>query len=542
MNNPLRWLLVTLLLVLAPCIYAQLPAERSGELQELEAQLAGATGSARIDLMVELSVLTLRPQPHRSLEIASEALAQLKENDDVSRRKRVLIALGNAQHFTGDFEAAFVTFEEVERLALETDDSLSYAAALRGIGLFRIRRAEYPAAMEALTEALRIYEEHGNPREIARTLRFRGGGYLLSSSFERALVDYLRGHAIWVAEGDEYQIAVSLQNIAIIYSRSTRFDEALEMYAESLAVLERLGNQSVIGRVLYNMALVHNLRDDYAEAIQLLERSLSIRESTGDQRGLALTLRALGESQLALGELKQARSFFLRALPIAEESNFLAGQGSIWNSLGQILELEQDYGEAQRAFERCLELATDSSDKGVIFGAYESLCRIYTVQGRHREAMVASEAAMAVERELHQAQMESSLTEMRTRFDVQRREQEIQLLEQQQATSEMAIKRQRETGALLVIGLGLVISVMLLALNHYRLRLRAAEMAKEVKVLRGLLPICAHCKQIRDETDQWNSLEAYIDDHSEARFSHGICPDCITIHYPDMRKEAEGKN
>jgi phosphoserine phosphatase RsbU/P len=49
---------------------------------------------------------------------------------------------------------------------------------------------------------------------------------------------------------------------------------------------------------------------------------------------------------------------------------------------------------------------------------------------------------------------------------------------------------------------------------------------KQVKKLRGLLPICMYCKRIRNDKDYWQQVEAYISDHSEAEFSHGICPDC----------------
>lgn len=47
-----------------------------------------------------------------------------------------------------------------------------------------------------------------------------------------------------------------------------------------------------------------------------------------------------------------------------------------------------------------------------------------------------------------------------------------------------------------------------------------------VKLLSGLLPICASCKKIRDDKGYWNQIESYIKEHSEAEFSHGICPDC----------------
>ncbi len=55
-----------------------------------------------------------------------------------------------------------------------------------------------------------------------------------------------------------------------------------------------------------------------------------------------------------------------------------------------------------------------------------------------------------------------------------------------------------------------------------------------VKVLRGLLPICASCKKIRDDKGYWNQIESYIRDNSEADFSHGICPDCAKRLYPDI--------
>ena len=57
---------------------------------------------------------------------------------------------------------------------------------------------------------------------------------------------------------------------------------------------------------------------------------------------------------------------------------------------------------------------------------------------------------------------------------------------------------------------------------------------RKVKTLRGLLPICASCKKIRDDNGYWNQIESYIRTHSEVEFSHGICPDCSKKLYPDF--------
>lgn len=56
----------------------------------------------------------------------------------------------------------------------------------------------------------------------------------------------------------------------------------------------------------------------------------------------------------------------------------------------------------------------------------------------------------------------------------------------------------------------------------------------EVKTLRGFLPICASCKKIRDDQGYWNQIETYIHEHSEAEFSHSICPECVAELYPDF--------
>jgi sigma-B regulation protein RsbU (phosphoserine phosphatase) len=55
-----------------------------------------------------------------------------------------------------------------------------------------------------------------------------------------------------------------------------------------------------------------------------------------------------------------------------------------------------------------------------------------------------------------------------------------------------------------------------------------------IKTLRGIVPICASCKKIRDDKGYWNQVEVYVRDHTEARFSHGICPECMKRLYPEF--------
>ena len=73
---------------------------------------------------------------------------------------------------------------------------------------------------------------------------------------------------------------------------------------------------------------------------------------------------------------------------------------------------------------------------------------------------------------------------------------------------------------------------------------RLSDYISEIKTLRGILPICSYCKQIRNDKGYWEKIESYIQDHSEAKFSHGICQECAKKYYPDMNlydeDEAQG--
>ena len=83
-------------------------------------------------------------------------------------------------------------------------------------------------------------------------------------------------------------------------------------------------------------------------------------------------------------------------------------------------------------------------------------------------------------------------------------------------------------------------------IRHIEFRKASEELAhamEELKTVRSLLPICAHCKSVKDHKGYWQLVEDYISAHIAADLSHGICPECMKAHYPEVhqRMVAEGK-
>jgi hypothetical protein len=85
----------------------------------------------------------------------------------------------------------------------------------------------------------------------------------------------------------------------------------------------------------------------------------------------------------------------------------------------------------------------------------------------------------------------------------------------------------------ILVGLHVLIALSMVAMITVKSLRKAEEYESRIEKLEGILPMCAYCKRIRDKENRWHVLEEYIEDRSNAEFSHGICPDCFTKYKPD---------
>jgi hypothetical protein len=82
----------------------------------------------------------------------------------------------------------------------------------------------------------------------------------------------------------------------------------------------------------------------------------------------------------------------------------------------------------------------------------------------------------------------------------------------------------------------LLIRAVRYAIERKRVARELQDAFDHIKTLRGIVPICANCKKIRDDQGYWEQVEVYVRDHTEAEFTHGICPECIELCYPEYKQ------
>jgi predicted RNA-binding Zn-ribbon protein involved in translation (DUF1610 family) len=82
----------------------------------------------------------------------------------------------------------------------------------------------------------------------------------------------------------------------------------------------------------------------------------------------------------------------------------------------------------------------------------------------------------------------------------------------------------------------LLVRSIMYSIERKKLMVQVEKSLKEIKTLQGLIPICAWCKKIRDDQGFWKSVEAYIEEHTAAEFTHGMCPECGEKAIAEFRK------
>lgn len=98
----------------------------------------------------------------------------------------------------------------------------------------------------------------------------------------------------------------------------------------------------------------------------------------------------------------------------------------------------------------------------------------------------------------------------------------------------------RQIHTTLLTNLGVCIAVTLVVLALINATVNAYQ--KRIETLRGIVPICSYCKQIRDDKGYWNKVEEYVSRHTDAKFSHSICPTCMQAHFPREYEAIQEKN
>lgn len=495
-----------------------------------------------------------RNNPVASVRWAEEALGRLATRPDPVAEMGFLTTLVDDLIVLSDYPKAADYLEQGRKLAARYNDQRShFLLEIRGAALLLHtgRPGESKVLLDGLLPALESYRSR-NPqdREIGRTLgagyRFWGLALQTMGWYSQAIGAYQKAQKVTEELGDRREQAIVLNQMGTIYALLDRPKEAVASHRQAIQMAEALKDLALQAAFHLDLANTHRSSNNTDAQLAALNRALELAHEAGH-----VNFQIAGRVNLA--DVYLRRKDYRTALQQADAALKLPG---IFEDPGNVAVCQVNRGialnrlgrsaEGLETLQKGLRFIKTTQDKSQIAEITGNLAEEYAFAGDFRRAFETECEFKALSDDLKREEDQKRVAEASAAFESDKKQIQIEGLQREH--------RAQVRLAVLWLALGLlgfsVAGVLVLSrrkLQEVNNALRGLNdqllsALAEVRTLQGLIPICAHCKKIRDDGGYWSQMEAYIQSRTEAKFSHGICPECAAelMHDYQESRNKEG--
>ncbi len=403
---------------------------------------------------------------------------------------------------------------------------------------------------QVLTEALEYSKDINFELGIARANNGLGVVSQLMGQYTLGLVYFQDALAGFESIKDKEGQGSALSNISSVQLTLNLHEEALATCQRALIIRQELGDEVELAKSIRGMGIIHRGMGNLDMALEYSMENLALVRKFGDKKGEAKALSTIGTIQSELGMDEESQVSCLESISLARSENDAYGLGVALVNLGEVYLNVEKWDEALDVANEALSLSNKLQVKTLMESAHRILAKSYEETGRPKLALQHFHKYRALKSELFNEETSMRIAELTARFEVARDRNRLLVLEQSRVTQALELEVERRQRAIFLVGFSISLPLAVLVFVLYRksqtakevLSVKAVELEKalgNLKTMEGLIPICASCKNIRDDAGYWHKVEEYVMKHSLAEFSHGICPQCTERLYGDLLEDDE---
>jgi tetratricopeptide (TPR) repeat protein/transcriptional regulator with XRE-family HTH domain len=333
-------------------------AERASLLACLD-HAAGTGQHARvIALTAALAGLLRRDGPWaEAIARHTAAIQAARHLGDRLGQANALSDLGVVRRLADDFPAAAQALEQALGIYRDLGDGLGQANALSSLGVVRRATGDYPAAAQALEQALGIYRDLGDRLGQANALSDLGIVRRATGDYPAAAQALEQALGIYRDLGDRLGQANALSDLGIVRRATGDYPAAAQALEQALGIFRDLGHRVGQVNVLNFLGDVRRLTGEYPAAAQALEQALGISRDLGARVGQASALLFLGAVRRLTGDFPAAAQALEQALGTYRDFGDRGGEAVALNEKGTLLRVSGDFSQAEGSHRQALELA-----------------------------------------------------------------------------------------------------------------------------------------------------------------------------------------
>ena len=328
--------------------------------------------------------------------------------------------------------------------------------------------------IDSAKQGLIIAKKLGLEKEKADFLVFSGDGYFLECDYDQTLNCYYEALRIYEQLNDIDKCGKISKTIADVLYETNQYDKALEFYKKAYDLTQNLNDNLVMATIAHNIATIYaQENEDPVKALEYYFQALELFKELGAEQEIFITLANIGNAYNLLGEFSKALEYLNEALPIAQKMGDRRIDASIlvriaWSFLGK-----KDFQKAIEYYKKSNDICkNDYPDIRQM--NYRVLSDIYLEIQDYKNAYEYVIRTIKVRDSLYTVESEEKIAEIQTKYETEKKEQQIVLLEKDNTIAVMKIKRQKSLLLYLTSGIVLILAFVFILSNLYRQKVKTA--------------------------------------------------------------------
>jgi signal transduction histidine kinase len=300
--------------------------------------------------------------------------------------------------------------------------------ALMHIGIINYRKSYFRGSLTSLLEAIPYFEKVGRKSDLALVFHWTGNSYYKLSQFEKSLEYYLKSLRLREEIGDEQGTAFSYYNIANIYFDQKQYETALDYHFKSLAIKGKLNDSRGIAFSFNNIANNYMELQEVDKALDYYQQAYVLFREINHQQGIAYTLGNIARIYKKNKQFSKALESLLQAKAIMEEINDKQALIEAHNQIASVMISLRQYSSSEKHLLYGQLLARETGSEEALIDNYLEFSRLDSARNNMKGAFEWHKKYVAKKESIFDTQKSKQIAEMQAAFDLERKDQEIVLL------------------------------------------------------------------------------------------------------------------
>jgi len=402
-------------------------------------------------------------------------------------------------YYDSDPSEAIKISEEATKLGREIGYLRGAAYGLKNAGIAFYYQGNYIEAISHWKRALAVFDTIGDKQGVANILSNIGAVYYAQGDYNNAIDHHLRSLSVAEEIQDTIRIVTSLLNIGVVYlDKPITYNKALDYSLKALKLSEMIGYDEAIATSSVNIGEIYYNTGDYDKALTYYQKA---KDAMQGADGSIYVMASIGKAYTKKGQYSDAVLILQESIELANQLNSQPNKAHALVALAETYNLIGKRSEAIKAYQVARNIATEIKSLKILEQIFQGLNQLYSERGTYDSAYKYQHLLLNIKDSIYNAETEEILNNQMFNFQIEKKQNEINLLTKDKELQELDFQKQRVIRNL--IGAGLIsVMIFLIVVMSQKKRI-SKEKERSEELLLNILP-----KDIADELKENGKSEA----------------------------------